>query len=177
MASVGLKDGPHGARLVKSTRRYFADIRDGFNSGLSARTTRWHLPRSVHDIAHGFLGPRRYAIVLGDRVIGTCGLSHPQFSGLELVIAIFDDRARGLGIGTFAVRTLCDVAFSDLGTHRVELGVYPDNAAAIHVYRKCGFKREALLRRYMFHEGRWHDALWMSILRKDWDRLRKRAPG
>jgi len=175
MASAGLKGGPQGARLVKSSRRNFAAIRDGFNSGLTGKTTRWHLPRSLHDIAHGFLGPRRYAIMLDGRVVGTCGLSQAKFSGLELMIAIFDVGARGLGIGTFAVRALCDVAFDELRTHRVELGVYPDNAAAIRVYRKCGFRREALLRRYIYNEGRWQDALWMSILRDDWAERKGRA--
>jgi len=175
MADKRLAGGPLGARLVKTTRRYFAAVRDGFNSGSAAKTTRWHLPRSLHDMKHFTFGPRRYAILVGGKVVGTCGLHYPQFSGLELVIAIFEKKVRGLGVGTFAVRAMCDVAFADLKIHRVELGVYPDNAAGIAAYRKCGFKREATLRRYMYHEGRWRDVLWMSLLRKEWTGSKRRV--
>jgi RimJ/RimL family protein N-acetyltransferase len=45
--------------------------------------------------------------------------------------------------------------------------VYPDNTRAIRTYEKCGFRREAVLRQYIYHDGRWRDLLWMSLLRSD----------
>ena len=174
MTRVKLTGGPAGARLAPATRRHAIALRDWFNSGIAAPTTRWHLPRPLFKGAYDPHALRRYAILEGDRVIGTCRLWQPQFAGLELAIAIFDPAARGRGIGTFAVRTLCAVAFEEMTTHRVELGVYPDNLAAIRVYEKCGFRREAMLRRYMHHEGDWRDVLWMGILRKDWTVRRRK---
>lgn len=109
--------------------------------------------------------------MLGDLVIGTCRLWVPQFAGVELAIALFDPATRGRGVGTFAVRKICDVAFSELRVHRVELGVYPDNSAAIRVYEKCGFRREAILRKYIHHDGKWRDLLWMALLRSEWKHL------
>jgi RimJ/RimL family protein N-acetyltransferase len=158
--------GPGDVRLERATRQHTAALREGFNSGSVAPTTRWHLPRPLSSADPR--GMRRYAIVAAERVIGTCRLWHPQYSGVELAIAIFDPAMRGKGIGTFAVRTMCAVAFEEVKTHRVELGVYPDNAAAIRVYEKCGFKREALLRSYIHHEGTWRELLWMSMLRSEW---------
>jgi len=166
MARVTLTGGPDGVRLEHPGPKHAAALRDGFNSGAAAPSTRWHLPRPMSAINPK--GMRRYAIVRGDRVIGTCRLWKPQYAGLELAIAIFEPQERGRGAGTFAVEKMCEVAFVTLGTHRVELGVYPDNAAAIHVYEKCGFTREALLRRYIHHEGAWRDLVWMAILRRDW---------
>lgn len=166
MARVSLGGGPLGVRLERAGPRHAAALRDGFNSGAAAPSTRWHLPRPMTTVDPK--GMRRYAIVREKRVIGTCRLWEPQFAGLELAIAIFDPAERGRGAGTFAVKRLCEVAFLELETHRVELGVYPDNAAAIRVYEKCGFQREALLRHYIHHEGGWRDLIWMAMLRKDW---------
>ena len=113
-------------------------------------------------------GQQRYAIMRSERLIGTCRFSEPQYAGLELAIVIFDPEERGRGAGTFAVSKMCEIAFTTVGTHRVELGVYPDNAAAIRVYEKCGFRHEALLRRYVHHEGEWRDLVWMAVLKRDW---------
>lgn len=166
MAKVSLAGGPDGVRLERAGPKHAAALRDGFNSGAAAPSTRWHLPRPMATVSPK--GMRRYAIVRGERVIGTCRLWEPQFAGLELAIAIFDSKERGRGAGTFAVEKMCEVAFLDLDTHRVELGVYEDNAAAIRVYEKCGFEREAVLRRYVHHEGAWRSLVWMAMLRKDW---------
>jgi RimJ/RimL family protein N-acetyltransferase len=29
-------------------------------------------------------------------------------------------------------------------------------------YERCGFGREALLRRFVYHDGAWRDVLWMA---------------
>src|SRR5215469_10697636 len=166
MPRIALTGGPGGVRLERAGPKHAAALRDGFNSGAAAASTRWHLPRPLSSIT--LKGQERYAIMRDDRLIGTCRLSEPQFAGLELAIVVFDPQERGRGAGTFAVEKMCEVAFTSLATHRVELGVYPDNAAAIYVYEKCGFEREALLRRYIHHEGEWRDLQWMAILKRDW---------
>jgi len=163
-----IRGGPLGSRLVPASSRHVAALRDGFNSGAVAATTIWRLPRSTVAFASGKEAVRRYAIEVEGRLVGVCGLWAGRYAGLELTIAIFDPRLRNLGIGTFAVSALCRIAFADIKSHRVELGVYPQNAGAIRAYAKCGFRREALLRRYMYHNGRWRDVLWMSLLRRDW---------
>lgn len=167
MARVTLTGGPEGTRLERAGLQHAKALRDGFNSGDAAASTRWHLPRPLS--SPNPKGMRRYAIMRDDRLVGTCRLWKPQYAGLELAIAIFDPDERGRGTGTFAVKKLCEVAFVGVGTHRVELGVYPDNTAAIRVYEKCGFQREAILRRYVHHEGEFRDLLWMALLRRDWD--------
>ena len=44
------------------------------------------------------------------------------------------------GYGTEAVSTMVRYGMDTLGLHRVFLKVFPDNARAIHVYEKCGFR-------------------------------------
>jgi RimJ/RimL family protein N-acetyltransferase len=162
------KAGPLGVRIVPRTERHLPEIQSGFDSGAVAATTIYHLPRS-HSVASATLAQSKrrrdrplYSILAGERVVGVCSLRAPLFDGVELTIAIFNPAYRGVGVGTFAVRTLCDTAFGELRMGRVELGVYPDNAAAIKCYERCGFVHEALLRRFVYHDGTWRDLLWMA---------------
>jgi len=169
-----MKRNRSGIRLEPVSRKNLAAIRDGFNRGHASPTTLWRLPRSLQATGKVTGKRRRYAIVDEGRVVGTCGLWKGYFCGIELAIAIFEKTDRGRGIGTFVVRRLCDVAFRELHAHRVELGVWPDNTRAIRLYRKCGFKKELVLRRYMYHEGKWRDAMRMSLLRDEWEKLGRR---
>ena len=57
----------------------------------------------------------------------------------ELGIAITAAK-QDLGDGTEAIRAVTGYAFDELGLKRVFLKVYPDNARAIRVYEKCGFR-------------------------------------
>lgn len=57
----------------------------------------------------------------------------------ELGIAITAAK-QDLGYGTEAIRAVTDYAFDQLVLKRVFLKVYPDNARAIRVYEKCGFR-------------------------------------
>ena len=57
----------------------------------------------------------------------------------ELGIAItagMQDR----GYGTETVRAMVRYGMDELGLRRIFLKVFPDNARAIHVYEKCGFR-------------------------------------
>ena len=44
------------------------------------------------------------------------------------------------GYGTEAVTAMVDYGMGTLGLRRIFLKVFPDNARAIHVYEKCGFR-------------------------------------
>ena len=160
--------GPLGVRIVARTPRHLREIQIGFDSGIASPTTVYRLPRSLAvDSATLAQSKRRrdrplFSIVARGHVVGVCSLRAPLFAGVELTIAIFDPAYRGAGVGTFAVRTLCETAFGELRLGRVELGVYPENAPAIKCYERCGFSREALLRRFIYHDGAWRDLLWMA---------------
>ena len=57
----------------------------------------------------------------------------------ELGIAI-TARMQGKGYGTEAILAMLAYGWDKLGLHRVFLKVFPDNARAIRVYEKCGFR-------------------------------------
>ena len=74
-----------------------------------------------------------------DAFIGNIEFMDPANGSAELGIAItaaMQDR----GYGTEAVRAMVDYGMNALGLRRVFLKVFPDNARAIRVYEKCGFR-------------------------------------
>jgi RimJ/RimL family protein N-acetyltransferase len=78
----------------------------------------------------------------------------------------------GRGYGTDAVRVVTSYGFRELGLHRVQLEVYAFNTAGIRAYTKAGFVEEGRRRDVVFHDGRWHDEVLMSVLETEWAALR-----
>jgi diamine N-acetyltransferase len=84
----------------------------------------------------------------------------------ELQIRIGDAASRGRGLGTEAVRLLCDFGFADLNLHRIYLHVFASNSRAIGAYEKAGFVREGLLRQAAYIDGQWVDVVLMGLIRE-----------
>jgi RimJ/RimL family protein N-acetyltransferase len=55
-----------------------------------------------------------------------------------------------------------------MNLNRVYLRVFADNERGVHLYEKVGFQHEGCWRQAEFRHGRYHDLLWMSILRHEW---------
>jgi RimJ/RimL family protein N-acetyltransferase len=69
---------------------------------------------------------------------------------------------RGQGVGSALVRAAIDWARGQ-GLHKLCLEVFPHNAAAIAMYRKCGFVEEGrLVRQYRRASGETWDAIVMG---------------
>lgn len=79
--------------------------------------------------------------------LGACGL-HPRVGPLGLEIGYWLVRgAVGRGLASEAVAAACHVAFRFDGVDRVEIRAEPSNARSCRVAERCGFVREAVLRR------------------------------
>jgi ribosomal protein S18 acetylase RimI-like enzyme len=75
-----------------------------------------------------------------------------------------DYRGRGLG------RSLLEKAVAKakaVGLIRVDLTVYARNAAAISLYRKCGFKEEGRMLKGRYLDGRFDDVIQMGLIFED----------
>jgi len=97
--------------------------------------------------------------------IGTCQLVNINWlhRGAELQIRIAPE-AQGRGLGTLAIRKLCNFGFADLGLHRICLNVGESNLRAIRAYEKAGFQREGLLTEAAFSDGRFEDVIVMGLI-------------
>ena len=110
------------------------------------------------------------------RYLGQCGLMMIDHTArrAELAVVLAPDSANR-GYGREAIALMLEYAFMQLNLNRVFLQVHADNARAIHVYEKCGFKREGCLRAHFYRDGRYIDAVQMGILRGEWESAREDA--
>lgn len=108
--------------------------------------------------------------------VGTISLSRLNWKHRKasVGIAIWEAAFREHRLGTEAMELVLDYAFFAVGLHRVELDVFEDNARAVRSYEKCGFVKEGLVRECYHKDGRFINAVLMSVLDSDWRKRRGR---
>jgi RimJ/RimL family protein N-acetyltransferase len=94
--------------------------------------------------------------------------------GAELGIVIGEADYRGKGFGTDACNAIVDFAFGEMRLERVHLTSRVDNPAAEAAYERCGFSKEGIQRHSVYARGKFIDAVAMSILLDDWQKLKRK---
>ncbi|KZV77048.1 acyl-CoA N-acyltransferase [Peniophora sp. CONT] len=75
----------------------------------------------------------------------------------------------GKGYATEITTWVVQHAFSYMtGVHRIAIGAFSSNPAAIAVYKKVGFVQEGVKRKARFAAGKWDDVIEMAILEDEW---------
>ncbi|MFD1332335.1 GNAT family N-acetyltransferase [Methylopila musalis] len=119
----------------------------------------WLEPKSPRDL--------HFAAECEGRVVGASAL-RPFYGrrahAAEFWIGVHDD-AMGQGVGSRLMAAMLDTADNWLNVTRVEMTVFVDNAGAIALYRKFGFKIEGTHVRASFRDGAFVDAHCMARLR------------
>ncbi|MHA7306803.1 GNAT family N-acetyltransferase [Arthrobacter sp. TMN-49] len=68
-----------------------------------------------------------------------------------------DQERAGRGIVPTAVAMATDHCFRQLGLHRMEINIRPENVASLRVVEKLSFRDEGLRQRYLHINGEWAD--------------------
>ncbi len=107
------------------------------------------------------------------RYLGQCGIHqiHDRSKVGRLACILANRGEMGRGLGSAAIRALCDHGFEVLGLHKLWLMVFAHNARGRGIYGRVGFLEEGTLREEYFHEGRWHDMVRMSLLAREWQAI------
>lgn len=74
----------------------------------------------------------------------------------------------GKGVGTAAIKVLCEYAFNEANMHRLWLECDPENYGAVRCYEKNGFKKEGVHKHGYFRHGSYRDTMTMGLIRPDW---------
>jgi ribosomal-protein-alanine N-acetyltransferase len=78
-----------------------------------------------------------------------------------------DRSVAGRGMASLAVALVCDHAFTEVGLHRVQADIRPENLPSQRLVERLGFQREGLLRRYLDIDGDWRDHISYALLAED----------
>jgi len=124
---------------------WFSDIGSGVNVGLVAR-----------DMQSG-------------SVVGVTNLSQIFRKGFQNAYLGFYGMAgyARQGLMTEAVRLTVNYAFAELGLHRVEANIQPENTPSIALVRRVGFRKEGFSPRYLKIGGVWCDHERWALLADD----------
>ncbi|REK93233.1 N-acetyltransferase [Streptococcus sp. NM] len=115
--------------------------------------------------------PAGYGIVVKgtDKVIGSVDFNHRHGDDvLELGYTLHPDYW-GRGYVPEAARALIDLAFRELGLHKIELTCFGYNVQSQRVAEKLGFTLEARIRDRKDIQGNRCDSLIYGLLRSEWE--------
>jgi len=89
------------------------------------------------------------------------------FQNAFLGLTIFNEYWK-CGYGKAATEATIDIAFNDLGLHRLEAGVEPRNIRCLRGLRAFGFRKEGRKKRAVYLRGEWRDLMMYSVTCEDY---------
>lgn len=113
---------------------------------------------------------RAFAVEVQGRHVGGAGYSHIDGRNARAEVGLFigPPDMWDCGLGFDVLRTLVRFGFEQMNLNRIYLRVFAGHERAIHLYEKAGFRHEGSWRQAEFRHGRYHDLLWMGMLREEW---------
>jgi ribosomal-protein-alanine N-acetyltransferase len=78
-----------------------------------------------------------------------------------------DERYAGQGIIPTAVALVVDYCLFELGLHRIEVAIRPENIASLRVVEKLGFTEIGYAARYLHIDGDWRDHRLFAVTVED----------
>lgn len=117
-----------------------------------------------------------WLITEGGPMLGHLTLSHIAWGATcSATIGYWVSHHRaGEGIAPRAVAVATDFAFGELGLHRIEVNIRPENTASLRVVEKLGFREEGLRKKFIFIDGAWRDHRSFALVAEEAESLVER---
>jgi RimJ/RimL family protein N-acetyltransferase len=145
-----------------------------FSFPLTEASLNWYI-EDVNDLTKSEAFLYKAVEVETGKVVGHIslgGISKKNKSARISRVIIGDESAKGKGYGAEMVKAVLQIGFEDLHLHRIALGVYNDNIAAIKTYQKAGMQIEGVTRECLWFNMKWWSLVEMSILEEEWDKMK-----
>ena len=96
------------------------------------------------------------------------GISRKNKSARISRVLVGNTDEQNKGVGRQMIHEILKIGFGPLHLHRIGLGVYDDNTAAIKCYERSGFVTEGIFRDILLYNGAYRSMIEMSILEQEW---------
>jgi ribosomal-protein-alanine N-acetyltransferase len=110
-----------------------------------------------------------FMVCYGGRLVGQVNISNVVHGALRSCTVGYwvDAAVAGRGITPTALAVAIDHCFAEVGLHRVEVDIRPENAPSLRVVEKLGLRREGYYERYLDIDGDWRDHLAFAVTREE----------
>ncbi len=100
------------------------------------------------------------------QLLGVININNIMLGGISSAsLGYYGDKdIAGTGIMTEAMSMVLDYAVRDIGLHRMEANIQPENEASIKLIKKLGFRKEGFSPKYLNIGGKWRDHERWAIL-------------
>ncbi|WP_336651579.1 MULTISPECIES: GNAT family N-acetyltransferase [unclassified Leucobacter] len=110
-----------------------------------------------------------FVMLLDGNVVGQLSVSEISGGALQSAQIGYwvSQHVAGQGVTPAAVALAVDYLFAELGLHRVEICIRPENAASLRVVEKLGLRYEGRRAAYIHIDGAWRDHESYAITREE----------
>jgi diamine N-acetyltransferase len=106
------------------------------------------------------------------KIIGNIGLFDIKTRHQRATLrARLDPAQQGKGYAKEAFSLMLDYGFNTLNLNKVISDSFVDNIVVLNLIEKLGFKKEGLLVKHYFHNGKFKDVYQCGLLREDFNNL------
>jgi len=130
-------------------------------AGVDARASIRSLQNHARD-GHGL----PFAMVCDGEFAGQLNVSSISYGSLSSASIGYwiAERFAGRNLTPTAVALATDHCFFEVGLHRMEICIRPENGPSLRVVQKLGFRYEGLRRRYIHINGDWRDHFCFALV-------------
>jgi ribosomal-protein-alanine N-acetyltransferase len=161
------RDAAEWSRLRMSNLNWLARWEPTTNQSWQERNSIREFHRSVSRLRSaaraGAMLP--FVICYGDRLVGQMNVSNVVRGAFRSCSVGYwiDSAVAGRGITPTALALVIDHCLTDVGLHRVEVNIRPENHASIRVVEKLGLRQEGYHQRFLDIDGGWRDHLSFAV--------------
>ena len=110
-----------------------------------------------------------FVIEVQGRVQGQLNVANVMYGSVSSAVLGYwvSPEVAGKGVMPISVALVTDYLMDQVGLHRVEINVRPENTASLRVIQKLGFRYEGLKQRYIHINGYWRDHYVFAITKEE----------